>query len=168
MYIEKGSQGWFKEVFDKNYDYVRNYLYYLSGDIELAEDLVQDTFIQLWERRDKIKDETIRPFLFSVAKNAFLKSIRRNKYDLKFKSGYFEQIENESPEYILEMKQFDERFQKAIAALPEKCRMIYLMNRIDDLTYSQIAENLKVSVKAIEKQMSKALSILRNELGEKV
>lgn len=168
MKIETGTKGWFKDVFDKNYDYIRNYLYYLSGDIELAEDIVQDTFVQLWEKRETIRDETVRAFLFTVAKNGFLKNYRRKKYDLKFQSGWFESVENESPEFILEMKQFDQKVQKAIAALPEKCRIVYLMNRIDEMTYSQIAENLEVTVKAVEKQMSKALSILRGELGTRV
>lgn len=168
MKAETGTLEWYKLVFDKNYDYIRNYLYYLSGDMELSEDLVQDTFVQLWEHRDRIKDETVKAYLFSVAKNAFLKTIRRNKYDLKFKSGYFEHVENQSPEYLMEMKEFDSKLQDTIASLPEKCRIIYLMNRIDELTYTQIAENLSVSVKAVEKQMSKALSILRNELGAKI
>jgi RNA polymerase sigma-70 factor (ECF subfamily) len=59
------------------------------------------------------------------------------------------------------MKEFDEQLQKAIASLPEKCRTIYLMSRMDGKTYTEIAENLGVSIKAVEKQISKALSIFR-------
>lgn len=168
MKIETGTENWFKEVFDKNYEYIRNYLYYLSGDIELAEDLVQDVFLRLWEKRSIVKDESVRAFLFSIARNDFLKSRRQNNYDLKFRSTYFEQVENKSPEYLLELKEFDQKLQNTIAGLPEKCRVIYLMNRIDEMTYTEIAENLKVSVKAIEKQMSKALQILQKELGRRV
>ena len=165
MEIEEKSKKWFQGVFDKNYEYIRNYLYYLSGDIDLAEDLTQDVFLILWEKRIETKDQTIRPFLFKVAKNAFLKSIRKKKYDLKFKSGIFENTENESPEFIMELKEFDKKVQEVIAGMPEKCRTVYLMSRIDDLTYSQIAENLNVGTKAIEKQISKALAILRTKLG---
>ena len=168
MKTETGTKDWFKDVFDKNYDYIRNYLYYLSGNMELAEDLVQDTFVQLWEKRDILREETLRAFLFKIAKNAFYKDIRRRNYDLKFKSGWFERIENESPEYIIEMRQFDSKLQKTIASLPEKCRAVYLMNRMDDMTYSQIAQNLHVSVKAVEKQMSKAISIIRDKMGMKI
>ena len=168
MKIEKGSKDWFQDVFDSNYDYIRNYLYYLSGDITLSEDLVQDVFLQLWEKRDKVRNDTVRSFLFTIAKNAFLKDNRSKKYDLKFKSTYFNEIENESPEYIFELKEFDKRIQKTIAELPEKCRIVYLMSRIDELKYSQIADNLGVSVKAVEKQMSKALKILNEKLGVKM
>jgi RNA polymerase sigma-70 factor (family 1) len=168
MKIEQNGKSWFKEVFDKNYQYILNYLFYLSGDMELSEDLVQDVFLQLWEKRAEVKEETLKSYLFTIAKNCFLKNIRRQKYDLKFRSTYFEKIENESPGYILELKEFDERLQQAIASLPEKSRVVFLMNRIDDITYREIAEKLGVTVKAVEKQMSRALMILRQKLGEKL
>lgn len=136
--------------------------------MELAEDLVQDVFLQLWEKKDNIKDETVRAFLFTVAKNDFLKSTRRKKNDLKFRAGFFENTENKSPEYILEMKEFDEKLQRVISGMPEKCRTVFLMHRIDGMTYNEIAGTLKVTVKAIEKQMSKALSILNEKLGKKI
>lgn len=168
MKIETGTESWFKDVFNENYEYIRNYLFYLSGDIKLSEDLVQDVFLRLWEKRNSVKNESVRAFLFTIARNDFLKNRRQNKYDLKFRSTYFEQIENKSPEYLLELKEFDQKLQKTIAGMPEKCRVVYLMHRIDELTYAEIAGSLKVSVKAVEKQMSKALHILQNELGRKV
>ncbi|MBW6535652.1 MAG: RNA polymerase sigma-70 factor [Mariniphaga sp.] len=168
MKVDSGAKGWFGEVFHQNYEYILNYLYYLSGDAALAEDLVQDVFLQLWEKRSDVKEETLRSFLFAIARNSFLKNKRRQKYDLKFRSDYLVKIENESPDYILEMKEFDARLQKAIAGLPEKSRVIFLMHRLDEMTYSEIAENLGVSIKAIEKQMSKALKVLRKELGNNI
>ena len=168
MKLERGTEGWFKDVFNENYEYIRNYLFYLSGDINLAEDIVQDVFLRLWEKRSTVKSESARAFLFTIARNDFLKSYRQKKYDLKFRSTYFERIENKSPEYILELKEFDQKLQNTIAGLPEKCRVVYLMSRIDEMTYIEIARNLKVTVKAVEKQMSKALRILNNELGRKM
>lgn len=168
MDAENKGKSWFKHIFDQNYQYVLNYLFYLSGDVALAEDLTQDVFMQLWDKRLNIKDDTVRPYLFTIARNCFLKNIRRKKYDLKFRSSYFENVENESPEYILEMKEFDKKLQKSLAELPDKCRVVFLMNRIDGLSYREIAENHGVSIKAVEKQMSKALAILREKLGGKI
>lgn len=168
MKVESGSKSWFRDIFDHNYEYVRNYLFYLSGDISLAEDLAQDVFLQLWENRLKVKDETVRAYLFTIARNNFFKDKRRQKYDLAFRSTYFEKIENESPEFVMEMKEFDRKLQKGIADLPGKSRVVFLMNRLDGLTYREIAENLGVSNKAVEKQMSKALGILRKKLGDKI
>lgn len=168
MKVDSGAKGWFSDIFHKNYEYILNYLYYLSGDSALAEDLVQDVFLQLWEKRSEVKEETLRSFLFAIARNSFLKNRRRQKYDLKFRSDYLVKIENESPDYILEMKEFDAILQKTIAGLPEKSRVVFLMHRLDGMTYSEIAENLGVSIKAIEKQMSKALKMLRKELGNNI
>lgn len=153
------------EIFEENFEYIRNYLYYLSGDIELTEDLVQDVFLRLWEKREIVNDETLRPYLFSIARNCFLKNVRRQKYDMKFRSALFDKNNNESPEFLLEMKEFDQRLQKAIAGMPEKCRTVFLMNRHDGMPYREIAERFNVSIKAVEKQMSKALAILREQMA---
>jgi RNA polymerase sigma-70 factor (family 1) len=163
-----GAKDWFRDIFDQYYEYIRNYLFYLSGDIKLAEDLVQEVFLLLWENRHKIKDETVGSYLFTIARNHFLKNKRRQKYDLKFRSSWFDHMEHESPEYVLEMKEFDEKLQLAIAGLPEKCRVVFLMHRMDGLTYREIAANLGVGIKAVEKQMSKALLILRKKLGNRI
>lgn len=168
MKADPGSKNWFIDIFNQHYKYIRNYLFYLSGDVKLAEDLVQDVFLQLWESRSKIKDETVGSYLFTIARNNFLKNKRRQKYDLKFRSTYFDKTEFESPEYVMEMKEFDHKMQGAIAKLPNKCRVIFLMNRIDGITYSEIAKNLGISNKAVEKQMSKALAIIRDKVGTKI
>ena len=168
MKLKAGAQSWFKDVFDEYYEYIRNYLFYLSGDVKLSEDLTQDVFLQLWENRKKVKEETLRSYLFTIARNSYFKDFRKQKSDLKFKSGYFEKVENESPEFLMELKEFDNKLQNTISNMPEKCRTIYLMNRIDEMTYAEIADSLNVSVKAIEKQMSKALAILRDKMGMKI
>ncbi len=162
------SKNWFENIFNLNYQYILNYLYFLSGDSGLSEDLVQDVFMQLWEKRAEVKDETIRAYLYTIARNSFLKSIRRRKYDLKFRSEYFEENEHESPEFLIEMKEFDLKLQEVLAALPEKSRVVFLMNRMDGMTYPEIANNLGVTVKAVEKQMSRALSIIREKLGSNI
>ena len=168
MDAENKGKSWYRHIFDAHYKYVLNYLFYLSGDIGLSEDLTQDAFLQLWDKRFQVKEDTVRPWLFTIARNSFLKSIRRQKYDLKFRSSLIEGVGNESPEYIMEMKEFDKKLQESLAGLPDKCREVFLMNRIDGFSYREIAENLGVSIKAVEKQMSKALAILREKLGGKV
>ena len=168
MNDEKQGKDWFEIIFNQNYQHVLNYLFYLSGDIALSEDLAQDAFLQLWDKRHRIKNETMRQYLFTIARNSFLKSIRRQNYDLKFRSDLVENLENESPEFVLEVKEYNHLLQEAIAGLPEKCRVVFLMNRIDGMSYREISESLGVGVKAVEKQMSKALSLLRVKLGNKL
>jgi len=162
------AKTWFKDIFNANYEYIRNYLYYLSGDMELAEDLVQDVFLRLWEKQADVKEETVSAFLFTIAKNNFLKSRRRVKNELKFRSAFFDNTENKSPEYIMEMKEFDQKLQQVISEIPEKSRTVFLMHRIDGMSYSEIAGNLQLSVKAVEKRMSRALAVLNEKLGKKI
>ena len=90
---------------------------------------------------------------------------------LKHRSIVFNFVRNEnksekvnSPHYELEMKEFKENLERLLAEMPENYRIVFLMNRIDKLTYNEIAERLELSVKAIEKRMSNALSFLREKL----
>lgn len=159
---------WFKNIFDEHYEFIRNYIYYLSGDMDVAEDLVQDVFMKLWEKRDSIKNETVKPLLYRIARNLYFNVHKRNAVDLKFVNSSLKESENESPEFILEMKEFDEKLQKAISDLPEHCRTIFLMSRMDEMKYHEIADRFKISVKAVEKQISKALKLLRESIEYKV
>jgi RNA polymerase sigma-70 factor (family 1) len=162
------DKDWFKAIFNDHYEYVRNYLFYLSGDIEIAEDIVQDVFMKVWEIREKINDETVKPLLFKIARNLFYNTHKKKVLDHRFVNSAAMEHENDSPEFLLEMKEFDARLQKAIANLPEHCRTIFLMSRMDEMKYHEIAEHLKISVKAVEKQVSKALKILRESIEYKV
>jgi RNA polymerase sigma-70 factor (family 1) len=162
------STTWFKTIFDEHYELIRNYLYYLSSDIDVAEDLVQDVFMKLWEKRDSINDQTVKPLLYKIARNLYFNMYKRNSIDLKFVNSAVRGTENESPEYILEMKEFDVKLQKALSDLPEHCRTIFLMSRMDEMKYQEIADSFNISVKAVEKQISKALKLLRTKIDHKL
>lgn len=162
------EKDWFKAIFNEHYEFIRNYLYYLSGDMEIAEDLVQDVFMKIWEIRDKVNDETLKPLLFRIARNMFYNLHKKKVLDHRFINNSVVENDTDSPEFILEMKEFDVKLQKAITNLPEHCRTIFLMSRIDELKYHEIAERLKISVKAVEKQISKALKLLRENIAYKI
>ncbi len=167
MTQEKQNIDWFKTVFNDYFEYIRNYIYYLSGDIALAEDLTQDVFLAFWEEQGRIKKETVRAYLFTIAKNLFFKYHRRKKINLTFISSLIPEQDQQSPEFVLELKEFDQALQKLIGRIPEKTRVIFLMNRIDRLTYTEIAETMKISIKAVEKHMTKALKFLRENMDQK-
>ncbi|RNC92721.1 MAG: RNA polymerase sigma factor [Allomuricauda sp.] len=151
----------FNQVFDLNSEALRNYLYYQSGNKQQAEDLVQEAFIKLWNNCKKVVFEKARGFLFAVAKNAFYNQVAHEKVVLNYAKQAQQTNENETPEFKLEEKQFMEGLQKAIGDLPEGQREVFLLNRMDKMTYKEIAEFLGVSQKAVEKRMHKALVKLR-------
>lgn len=151
----------FESIFMEQAEGLRNFLYYKSGDMAQAEDLVQDAFSKLWENCAKVLREKAKSFLFTVANNLFLNKVEHQKVVLKFEKRAHSQKSNITPQFLLEEEEFRQRLTDAISALPEGQRIVYLMNRLDKKTYQEIAETLAISVKAVEKRMHKALKTLR-------
>jgi RNA polymerase sigma-70 factor (family 1) len=158
----------FDQIFIDWYCPVRNYIYYKTGDMQIAEDIVQDTFLKLWEKRDEIKIATVKSLLYKIANNLFLNTIEHRNITFKFITDNDNNGYSAAPDFEFEMKEFDNRLQVALSDLNEKNRVVFLMNRVDDLTYNQIAQNLGITVKAVEKRMGKALAFLRERLNVKI
>jgi len=151
----------FESVFVTHAENLRNFMYYKSGDLQRSEDLMQEAFSKLWEECAKVSMEKVKSFLFTVANNRFLNQQKHRKVVLKFEKQAPKNSQSESPQFLMEEKEFEIRLMKAIEELPEGQREVFLMHRIDELKYREIAERLGVSVKAIEKRMHKALVALR-------
>ena len=106
--------------------------------------------------------------MYTIAGNIFLNRWQHRNVELQFAKQHGREGTSLSPEYELEMKEFDEKLQNALSALTEKNRTVFLMNRIDRMTYQDIANSLEISVKAVEKRMNKALAFLRETLEVKI
>lgn len=158
----------FDQIFMDLYNPIRNFVFYKTGDMQTAEDIVQDAFLKIWEKRDTINKETVKSLLFKIANNLYLNTIEHEKVSFKFITENAGNTYFNAPDFELEMKEFDRWLQTSLADLGEKNRTVFLMNRIDDLTYSQIADNLGLSVKAVEKRMGKAISFLKGRLNVKI
>lgn len=158
----------FKVLFDTYFTQVRNFVYYKTSDSAVAEDITQEAFVKVWENKNKVNPETAKSYLYTIAGNLSINHLKKQNVIYKFLNRKINTTEKETPLYILEEKEFDERLQKALSALPEKQRVVFLMNRIDDLKYTEIAERLEISVKAVEKRMSNALKTLKETISQKV
>ena len=158
----------FEQLFDAYCDELRHYIFYKSGDEEVAEDIVQDTFLKIWEMRSTVRPETARALLYTIATNQFANKYKRQKLKFKFQQTIVEDRTFETPEFEMEVKEFDRKLQQVLSELNEKSRTVFLMNRMDQMTYNEIANNLNISVKAVEKRMKKALEFLRKEIEQKI
>lgn len=158
----------YQQIFRELYKPVRSYVYFRCGDVELAEDITQDTFLKLWEMRDKIDKATIKAYVYKIAQNNTINHQKRQQLHFKFLRKTEFSKETDTPEKIVEMEQYEAKLQQALSQLPDGGREVFLMNRLEDLTYVEIAERLGLSVKAIEKRMSKVLKILRELLGTEI
>lgn len=158
----------FKSIFDQYYTPIKNFLYYKSGDIDLSEDITQDVFMKLWDKREDVQQETVKSYLYTIANNMLLNKIRHNKVVMSFAEKNKNQQEEHSPEFSLEEKEFKAELESVIGAMPEKQREVFLMNRIEEMTYKEIADRLELSVKAVEKRMHGALAHIREHIKYKI
>ena len=155
----------FKELYDAYASDVYSFVYYKCGDADKAHDFVQEAYVKLWTNCAKVLFEKAKSFLFTVVNNMFLNDYAHQKVVLVHqKLGIHKSVTNESPEYVLEEQEFLQKLQVAIGSLPSKQREVFLLNRIEGKKYREIAEDLGVSVKAIEKRMSLALKTLRTQI----
>ncbi|TPN87936.1 RNA polymerase sigma factor [Aquimarina algicola] len=151
----------FTNIFETHAESVRNFIYYKCGDKDQAEDLMQEAFIKLWQNCKKVFFEKAKGFLCTVANNLFLNQVAHNKVRLEYSKIPRSNKNVETPDFVMEEKEFMNTLQKAIAELPDGQREVFLLNRIDKKTYKEIAEMLGISVKAVEKRMHNALKELR-------
>jgi len=159
----------FKVLFDTHFENIRRYLYFRSGDTAISTDLAQDTFLRIWEKQldlDPVKDVGL---LYKIAGDLFISHFRRDRLSrgiIKELSFELEEsgLEESGPEENLQFKELQEKYKRVLLRMPEKHRVVFLMSRMEGLTYKEIAERLSLSIKAIEKRMTAALTLLRKEL----
>lgn len=151
----------FSKVFNTYSQTLYNFLYYQCGDQALAEDITQEAFLKLWKNCSKVIFATAEGYVFRTAKNRLLNVFEREKVKLRFLSQKGVDRTNQNPQFLLEEKELQAQLEEAISSLPVKQREVFLMSRIDKLTYKRIAEILGISQKAVEKRMYKALDVLR-------
>jgi RNA polymerase sigma-70 factor (ECF subfamily) len=127
----------------------------------LAEDITQNVFLKLWDECHKFNMVNIKSLIYTMGKNLSINQLKKDKKKETLKDTFLSFAE--SPQELLEEKQFKEKLIHAIDQLSDKEREVFLMNRIEDLPYREIAVRLEISQKAVEKRMHQALKKL-NEL----
>lgn len=168
----------FENLFRRFYKPLRAYAFRFVNDKELAEDIVQDTFLELWSRKEYVRfnENSVQSYLFKTVYNRSInvinKKIQQNqsqldqdKEDLILEQYLMSHIQNSEQSLIL--KELEEEITAFIETLPPQCKKIFLLSRTYELKNREIAEQLGISIKAVEKQISKALFGLKTYLTEK-
>jgi len=166
---KKAYEDIYNEFFGVLYHLCLNYLH----DEKVAEEIVQDTFMKLWEIRETLNDQiNIRNFLYTITKNNCLNYLRNQKISLKHQENvkYLEmQFNYEALEKLGNYIQFEElrsKIDEAISKLPTELIETFQLSRFEELSYKEIAEKQNISIKTVEARISKALRILRVELKD--
>ncbi len=165
--IKQGDIGQFESLFRSTYSSLVNYARTILKDNDTAEEIVQDLFYILWRDRGKIKINTsLNGYLFRSVYNKSMHYLEHQKV-VKRHAGQAAagiSIDNEDPVEVLKYKELHEKITLIIEKLPERCARIFCMSRFEGLKYSEIADQLSISVKTVEANMGKALKEFRNEL----
>ncbi len=162
----------FRQLFDQWFNPLCNYAYSLVQNHVLAKDIVQEVFIQIWEKREQIKDDIdLKPYLFKSTYNKTIEKFRQKKLRQKLAKENLIKIENaekETQDFELVSANYllKEKLNNSIRQLPPKCQEVFLMSRKNGLTYDEIANDLGISKKTVENHMMKALDFLRKNLKD--
>ena len=158
----------FEDIFINYYESHYGYAFSILNNELFTEEIVSDVFYKLWLKKDKLKIDTSLPgYLYKSVYNACMDNMRHNKTKQIFKR----ELLNQSSDIVnavndVNAKDFEKNLRSALLQLPEQCRTVFQLNRMEELTYNDIAKLLSISVKTVEAHMSKALRRLRVSMAE--
>ncbi len=152
-------------LFRRYYAYVCRNVIRIVKQPGIAEDIAQDVFFEIWRRKDVVQITVVRAYLRRAARNKALNYIRDQKIHLEDEDDT-SQLEspNVGVQAQLEAEELQALIDQTIDALPERCRLVFVLSRYENLTYQEIADQLDISIKTVENQISKALQYLRIQL----
>jgi len=158
-----------KTVFSKLHERyakdLHDFIYYKFGEHYNPKDKVQEAFMKLWENCKKISPDKAKSYLFSVANNTTLNTIKHRKVVLKYETDASKSTSNnQDPQFLLEEKEYLSKYQKALSKLTEEKRVTFMLNRVEGKKHKEIAELLGISRKAVEKRIYSALKQLRQDI----
>ena len=168
--LKKSNKLALKKLFFNYHDTLFRFTYYRISEYDLAEDIVQETFIRVWKNRNLIDPEkSFFSYIAKISTNLCLDHFRHQKVRKKHKDTIPKYGESHyyNPETEINLEILQEKI-KIIAnkKLPEKCREIFILSRLENKKNAEIAHLLKISKRTVENQLYRALKILKNNLKD--
>ena len=159
----------FEQVFKTHFKALHSYAYTILKDDAIAEEMVQNVFFKLWEKKEQLDIQTsLKAYLYKAVYHESLNYLKHQKVKSVHQAYAMHSTDHTSnlAEKKLLQGEFENKLQMAMNDLPEQCRTIFQLSRFDELKYREIADTLGLSIKTVENQMGKALKILRSKLVE--
>ena len=160
--IKQGDEGAFRLLFNRYYQILLAIAINLVKDINSAKDAVQEVFFQIWKRREVLEiPDKVEAYLKRSTINRALNLIQSKKRITSLDSSFDVSGKSVDAQDQLEADEMNIVIQQTLAELPERCRTVFVMKRIEGLSLKEIAARLDISPKTAENQITKALKILK-------
>lgn len=163
--LKQGSEPAFNVIYTRYSAKLYHAAYKLLHNKEVCEDLVQELFVDLWSKRNNLEIQEVRPYLYRSAVNRALMVLRAGKITLDLEAVEMLISEHATDDLVID-KDMRKSIEQEIAALPEKCREVFILSRKEQLSHKEIASQLNISVKTVENHLTRALKSLRASLGD--
>jgi RNA polymerase sigma-70 factor, ECF subfamily len=166
--VKQDDNAAFESLFRTYYATLSHYACAILQDLDEAEEIVQDVFVKIWEKRTQLTIETsFKAYIYQSVKNKCLNHIR-NKKTQNSHLTIIDKRDYESPNALTDLTadELNDKLYEAMEALPPKCKQIFQLSRLDGLKHAEIATQLDLKVKTIENQIGIALKFLRNHLAD--
>ncbi len=166
--LHKNNEAAFEELYQLTHQKIYNFIYRYVKDSSSTKELTQQFFVKLWMKRKDLKsNKPLEGQIFTIARNMVIDELRKRARENRLVQNWADlqgQVSNCTEDAIY-YQDLQEQLTAAIETLPQKRKQIFQLNRIQGLTYKEIAEELSISPKTVEKQMSKALKVMQAKLG---
>lgn len=165
-----GNEMAFELIFHRSKGKLKGFLKNVLPHGEDKESILQEIYLKLWSNRKSIKaDKNFETYLFAIARNMVIDVMRKRFHKQKYLEDLYCQLKEGQENSLdtlarVEYSELEKKVFELIGKLPEKRQIIFKLNRIDGLTYKEIADKLEISENTVDSQMRKALVFLRNEM----
>ena len=165
--LAKGNQLAFKQVYDVHVEAVYRLAFHILKDVKSAEEVVQDTFLQVWNNREKLDCKgNIATFLYVICRNKSFNKLKEIKRRQALFHPLTEAVGDDSfvEDDVRNIKELHETLETIIEKLPQRQQLIFRLCRLEGFSHKEIAERLNISVQTVKNQMVSALRFVRQEL----
>lgn len=169
--IQEGDESAFEALFREWYPALCGFARKFTSDPAEGEELVQEMFCQLWDKRSGFNPTTsLKAYLYAAVRNRCFNYLEHQKVRQRSQEAVTQRIAEQgrqsSPVQLMEETETQVRIEHAIAELPDRCREVFELSRYDGLKYAEIAKKLEISPKTVEVQIGRALKHLRGALSD--
>ncbi len=175
--VKSGNIHAFEFLFKSYYPRLLRYALRFVKDEDEARDILQDSFISFWEKREFLLSVSIKALLFTIVRNNCLNHLKHQSVAAKYHFEYLSEKRGEEHLYHLDFlgstddnlvfNELNAKVNLVIDSLPERCKEVFLLSRFEGLKNREISEKLNISLTAVEKHISKALSVFSKEFDKK-